>query len=205
MIGAGLGRTGTMSLKLALEKLLGAPCYHMTELFEHLDEHTPLWHQAARGESVDWDSVFNGYIAAVDEPASTQWESIAEYYPEALVVLSTRDADSWWKSARATILPVKINPPSDLSPARKAWLEMVLEIYKSVYPNGFNDEVSAKAAYKAHVRHVKSSVPENRLVVWNVSDGWKPLCEALGVPEPDEAFPNSNSTEEFLARQAKNV
>lgn len=205
VIGAGLGRTGTMSLKLALEKLLGAPCYHMTELFEHLEEHTPLWHSAARGEPVEWDRVFEGYIAAVDEPVSTQLASITAYYPDALVILSTRDADSWWKSAISTIFTVKLNPPDDMSPARQAWLDMVLETYKSVYPHGFSDEDAAKAAYTAHVEKVKATVPSDRLLVWNVSEGWKPLCDALGLPVPDEPFPRSNSTEEFLARRAKNV
>lgn len=205
VIGAGLGRTGTMSLKLALEKLLGAPCYHMTELFEHLEEHTPLWHAAAKGEKVKWDQVFDGYVAAVDEPVSTQWESVAQYYPDALVILSTRDPDSWWKSAIATILQIKINPPKDMSPARKAWLNMILELYKSVYPEGFVEEDKAKAAYISHVEKVKASVPAERLLIWNVSEGWGPLCNALDLSIPDEPFPRSNSTEEFLARRAKNV
>ena len=143
VIGAGLGRTGTMSLKIALEKLLGSPCYHMTELFNHLEEHTPLWHAAARGEAVDWDKVFKGYVAAVDEPVSTQWESIADYYPDALIILSVRDPESWWKSASSTILPVKQNPPDDLSPARRAWLDMVLESYKAIYPYGFSQPHAA--------------------------------------------------------------
>ena len=121
VIGAGLGRTGTMSLKLALERLLGGPCYHMTELFDHLDAHTPLWHAAARGEAVDWDKVFTGYTAAVDEPASIHWQSLSDYYPQALVVLSVRDPESWWESANATILRVKQNPPDDMTPARRAW------------------------------------------------------------------------------------
>jgi hypothetical protein len=205
VIGAGLGRTGTMSLKLALEKLLGGPCYHMTELFEHLEEHTPLWHQAAKGESVNWDLVFSNYVAAVDEPVSTQWQSIMSHYPDALVVLSVRDADSWWKSAIATILPVKIDPPDEMSPARRAWLDMVLELYKTVYPQGFQEEDKAKAAFTAHVDRVKVNVPPARLLVWEVSQGWEPLCQALGLPVPDEPFPKSNTTEDFLARRAKNV
>jgi len=205
VIGAGLGRTGTMSLKFALEKLLGGPCYHMVELFEHLEAHTPLWHAAARGEAVDWSKVFDGYVAAVDEPVSTQWESLIEYYPDALVVLSLRDADSWWKSASETILPVKQNPPLDLTPARRAWLDMVLEIYKSIYPRGFDDPVSAKAAYLAHIERVRAGVPADRLLEWDVTQGWEPLCRALDVPVPDEPFPKSNSTAEFKARRAKDV
>jgi len=205
VIGAGLGRTGTMSLKLALEALLGGPCYHMTELFEHLEEHTPLWHAAARGETVDWDKVFSGYVAAVDEPVSTQWQSISAYYPDALVILSMRDPDSWWKSASSTILPIKQNPPADLSPARRAWLDMVLECYTHVYPEGFSDEGKAKAAYSAHVEKVKADLPPERLLIWDVTQGWEPICSALDLPVPDIDFPKSNSTEEFLARRAKNV
>lgn len=205
VIGAGLGRTGTMSLKLALEKLLGGPCYHMTELFEHLEEHTPLWHQAAKGEAVDWNLVFSNYVAAVDEPVSTQWQSIMAHYPDALVVLSVRDVDSWWKSAIATILPVKIDPPDEMSPARRAWLDMVLELYKIVYPQGFQEEDKAKAAFTAHVDRVKVNVPPARLLIWEVSQGWEPLCQALGLPVPEEPFPKSNTTEDFLARRAKNV
>jgi len=194
-----------MSLKLALEKLLGGPCYHMTELFEHLEEHTPLWHQAAKGEAVDWNLVFSNYVAAVDEPVSTQWQSIMAHYPDALVVLSVRDVDSWWKSAIATILPVKIDPPDEMSPARRAWLDMVLELYKIVYPQGFQEEDKAKAAFTAHVDRVKVNVPPARLLIWEVSQGWEPLCQALGLPVPEEPFPKSNTTEDFLARRAKNV
>ncbi|MFT5320475.1 MAG: hypothetical protein ACI934_000611 [Pseudohongiellaceae bacterium] len=205
VIGAGLGRTGTMSLKIALEKLLGGPCYHMTELFEHLEEHTPLWHAAARGEQVDWDQVFTDYVAAVDEPVASQWEAIARYYPDALIVLSVRDPDSWWKSANSTILRVKQNPPEDLTPARKAWLDMVLETYKDIYPEGFSEPEAAKAAFTAHIEKVKRSVPAERLLIWEVSQGWEPLCKALNMPVPDEPFPRSNSTEEFLARRAKDI
>jgi hypothetical protein len=205
VIGAGLGRTGTMSLKIALEKLLGGPCYHMTELFNHLDEHTPLWHAAARGEPVEWNRVFNGYVAAVDEPVSTQWQSISAYYPDALIILSVRDAESWWKSASTTILPVKQNPPADLSPARRAWLNMMLDSYKSIYPDGFSRQEESIAAFNAHIANVRQQVPAQRLLVWEVADGWEPICQALGIAVPDEPFPKSNSTEEFKARKAKDI
>lgn len=205
VIGAGLGRTGTMSLKIALEKLLKGPCYHMTELFEHLEEHTPLWHAAARGEDVDWDRVFRGYVAAVDEPTSTQWAPIAEYYPDALIVLTVRDPQSWWQSANATILPVKQNPPEGMSEARQAWLDMVLETYKTIYPQGFVEQDAAMAAFTAHIDKVKTLAPSGRLLVWDVSQGWEPLCQALDLPVPNEPFPRSNSTEEFKARRAKEI
>ena len=202
VIGAGLGRTGTMSLKIALEKLLGGPCYHMTELFQHLQTHIPIWHAAARGEQVDWERVFNGYVAAVDEPTSMMWQSISACYPDALVILSVRDADSWWRTARETILEVKINPDPDMTPERRRWLEMILDVYKRVYPNGFTDEERTKAAYLAHNAGVIAGVPAERLLVWQASDGWGPICNALDLPVPDEPFPHTNTTEEFKARRA---
>ena len=205
VIGAGLGRTGTMSLKNALETLLGGPCYHMTELFNHLEEHTPIWHAAARGEDVDWDEVFGNYSAAVDEPASPFWRSIADFYPEALIVLSTRDAESWWKSASQTIFPVKLNPQPDMSPARKAWLEMILDVYKHIYPAGFDTADKAKAGYLEHVASVLKDAPNNRLLVWEASQGWEPLCKALDLAVPDEPFPHSNTAKEFKARRTKPV
>src|SRR5690348_10458482 len=102
VIGAGCGRTGTMSLKLALERLLGAPCYHMVEVFAH-PEHVPDWHAAALGNMPDWNALFAGYAAAVDWPASAFWPELSAAFPDALVVLSVRDAQSWWQSAHETI------------------------------------------------------------------------------------------------------
>jgi hypothetical protein len=205
VIGAGLGRTGTMSLKIALEKLLGGPCYHMTELFGRLEAHTPLWRAAARGEAVDWDKVFDGYVAAVDEPASTQWQSITRFYPDALVILSLRDPEKWWKSASDTIFQVTGQSREGLSPVRLAWLDMIDEIYKTLYPMGNTNAESAKAAFKAHIDRVKSVIPAARLLVWDVSEGWDPICAALGLPVPDEPFPATNSTAEFKARPRKSI
>src|SRR5262245_3217336 len=98
VVGAGLGRTGTMSLKIALERLLGAPCYHMIEVFQH-PEHVAFWHEAALGRMPDWDQLFAGYAAAVDWPSAAFWPELMEAYPDALVVLSVRDTQSWWQSA----------------------------------------------------------------------------------------------------------
>ena len=104
IVGAGLGRTGTHSLKLALERLLGQPCCHMSEVVQHLD-HVPTWHAAIRGETVDWSPVLDGYAAIVDWPGAACWRSIAAAYPDAVVLLSTRaDAETWYRSAKATIL-----------------------------------------------------------------------------------------------------
>src|SRR5262245_30449351 len=102
VVGAGLGRTGTMSLKVALERLLGGPCHHMMEVFAH-PEQVPYWRAAARGDMPDWNQVFAGYAAGVDWPMCAYWKEIATAFPDALVLFSVRDADGWWKSASETI------------------------------------------------------------------------------------------------------
>ncbi|MDT8399848.1 MAG: sulfotransferase [Pseudomonadales bacterium] len=201
VIGAGLGRTGTLSLKLALEQLLGGPCYHMLELFQQLDEHAALWLETARGERVNWDRIFAGYCAAVDEPASLMWQQLLEYYPDALVVLSVRDAEKWWKSANDTILPIKRKPPPTEPPGLVIWYDMMMELYKNLYPQGVDDPRLTQQCFLDHMARVKREVPANRLLVWEAGDGWEPLCAALGLPVPDSPFPHANTTEEFKARQ----
>lgn len=207
VIGAGLGRTGTMSLKLALEHLLGGPCYHMTELFQH-PGHLLHWQNAADGEPIDWEQIFGDYVAAVDEPTAQLWAPITRAYPDALVILSVRDPDAWWKSANATIMDVKRQAPPPEDKDRSAWYKMIMTLYDRLYPEGVDDPEAAKAAFRDHIGRVKSGVPKERLLIWQVSDGWDPICKALGLPVPDEPFPHTNTREEFIerrkAREAEN-
>src|SRR5436305_4995689 len=106
IVGAGLGRTGTHSLKLAIERLTGAPCYHMMEVFGH-PEHLPIWRDAATGKEPDWPQLLEGYEAIVDWPGASFWRDMSEAFPEAVILLSTRaDAETWWKSAHNTIFQV---------------------------------------------------------------------------------------------------
>lgn len=195
VVGAGLGRTGTLSLKLALEKLLGGPCYHMMEVFAH-PEHVPLWHAAARGEAVDWEAIFAGYRAGVDWPQGSLWEEIAAAFPDAIILLSLRDTDAWWRSASATIFRA-------MDAAREAapeWHAMVRELFERRFVWPPDDEAAAKAAFDRHNADVLARAPRDRLLVWRAEDGWGPLCERLGVPVPAEPFPRANTREEFLAR-----
>jgi hypothetical protein len=183
-----------MSLKAALERLLGAPCYHMIEVFGHLD-HVPVWHSAMLDEPVDWDALFDGYSAAVDWPVCGVWRSIAAAYPEAPVLLSTRaSADEWWESAKNTIFAAKEEGLA-VSPE---WDEMITVMFRRFTPD-WSDEAACKAAYEAHNAAVRAEVPASRLVEWQPSDGWAPLCDALGVAVPDEPFPKTNTTAEFRA------
>lgn len=193
VVGAGLGRTGTLSLKIALERLLGGPCYHMAEVFTH-PEHVRVWHSAARGEMPDWGAFLGGYAAAVDWPAASFWPEMSAAFPESLVVLSVRDAESWWKSAHATIFPASRS-------AGNEWRAMVDELFATRFTDALEDRAACIAAYERHNARVRREVPADRLLEWRAADGWRPLCDALGVPVPNEPFPHVNTTENFLSMQ----
>ena len=194
-MGAGLGRTGTLSLKMALEQLVGGSCYHMLEVFAHPD-HVAMWHGATRGEPVDWDELFADYTTAVDWPAAAFWRELSAAYPDAPVVLSTRDSESWWRSADQTIYEVFRGEHDADDP----WFAMISELQRTRFTPDFLDREAAIAAFEAHNAEVRAIVSPERLVEWRPGDGWAPLCAALGVPVPDEAFPHTNTTEEFRTR-----
>ena len=192
LIGAGVGRTGTLSLRAALETLLAAPCYHMFEVREH-PEHIPLWHAAARNEPVDWQGLLGSYTAAVDWPASAFWPEIAAAFPDAVILLSSRDAEGWWKSASETIFPATLRVDNE-------WRRMIDAMFASRFTANFTDKDASIAAYVAHNRRVRELAPAARLVEWHPCDGWQPICNALHLPVPDLPFPHVNSTEEFRAK-----
>jgi Sulfotransferase domain len=201
VVGAGNGRTGTHSLKVAFERLLGAPCYHMRELFEHHPEHIPAWHAAARGQMPEWDDLFAGYAAAVDWPAAAFWPELMEAYPDALVLLSVRDSESWWQSASNTIFPSSREYASR-DEAGREWFEMVMAMMTSRFTPDLENREAAIAAYEAHNQKARDTVPPSRFLEWTPSDGWDPICAALGLPVPDEPFPLTNTREEWTARLA---
>jgi hypothetical protein len=194
VVGAGLGRTGTASLKLALERLLGAPCYHMREVFAH-PEHVPLWHQAALGNMPDWNHLFRGYAATVDWPAASFWPELAAAYPDALVLLSVRDPNAWWESAHDTIFRA-----TSSGAVSSEWKAMVRALNEARWVVDQHDRELTIRAYEAHNRRVRDTIPPDRLLVWQAQDGWAPLCTALGCAVPNEPFPRTNTREEWRAR-----
>jgi hypothetical protein len=197
VIGAGVGRTGTNSLQVALQQLLGGSCYHMVEVFGH-PEHVPLWHGAAEGRMPDWDALFDGYAAEVDWPASAFWRQLSEQYPDAPVLLSVREsAEAWWTSASRTVFEV-FKAGAARPPGSDAWFEMVKALFLNTFADP-NDKDACMAAYERHNAAVRATIPKDRLVEWMPTDGWKPICDALGVPVPDEPFPVTNTTAEFRA------
>jgi hypothetical protein len=193
VVGAGLGRTGTLSLKVALETLLGAPCYHMAEVFPRPD-HVRLWREASLGRLPDWRRTFEGFAAAVDWPASAFWKEISAAFPDALILLSVRPSDAWWKSASQTIFAVQDRIPV---PELR---EMTRALFANRFTSDLHDRAACIAAYERHNADVRATAPRARLLEWTPGDGWEPLCKALDLPVPDAPFPRVNSTEEFLAR-----
>jgi hypothetical protein len=193
---AGFGRTGTMSLKLALEEIGFGPCHHMAEVRDNGEVQIPLWNAACAGNP-DFDTIYDGYRAAVDWPTAAFWRELAEYYPEAKILLSTRSAESWVRSFSETILSILIAPDSWPEPA-KPWLEMVTDVVMKRSLNGGTSPEELLAAFDAQEAAVKAAIPSERLLVFDVREGWEPLCRFLDRPVPSTPFPRTNSKEEFF-------
>ncbi|MFC3069270.1 sulfotransferase family protein [Phenylobacterium soli] len=193
VIGAGYGRTGTMSLKLALEQLGFGPCHHMVEVFAHPDS-IPLWSAAADGRP-DWPAIFEGYASAVDWPTATFYEELAAAYPEAKVILTERDPESWFRSTQATIFAREMPPESD-----DPWTQMVSKVVARLFDWRMHDHDKLVSVYQAHNARVREVIPPERLLVYEVAQGWEPLCAFLEVEVPDTPMPKVNSTEEFQGR-----
>jgi len=200
VIGAGFGRTGTMSLKLALEKLGFDKCYHMDEVVQH-PEHVAVWQQATRGEPVDWNALYRGYRASVDWPACNFWEIQLRQFPDARVILTEREPDRWYDSVMNTIYPGSLKAKESEDAAVQAFADMAFElIWDGTFHGRVEDREHAIDVYLAHNDYVKKQAPRDRLLVFEAAQGWEPLCRFLGCPVPDEAYPRVNTTQEFLSR-----
>lgn len=198
VVGAGFSRTGTSSLKEALEILGFGPCYHMHEVFLK-PEHVPVWASAST-KAPDWRQLFHGYASAVDAPTCHFWEQIHTAFQGSKVILTERDHDDWYDSFYATVYQV-LRDPSLTTPSERAVIEMVKKLeLKTIFANQFEDKAYAIDVYKAHNEHVKNTLFPKDLLVFNVSKGWKPLCKFLKVDVPNEAFPNKNSRPQFQDR-----
>jgi hypothetical protein len=192
VVGAGVGRTGTHSLKIALEQLLGGSCHHMVEVFAHPEE-VPVWTDAIDGKSIDWDALMKGYVAQVDWPGASFWPELSKANPDALVLLSTRDPDLWFTSCSNTIFGgLKM-----MADGGDAWMGAMLRLFKERFSDQVEDRDAMVAAYKRHNDAVRAAVPKERLLEWTPSDGWEPICERLNLPVPAEPFPVTNTTAQF--------
>ncbi len=200
VVGAGFGRTGTLSLKLALEQLGFTRCYHMLEMTAH-PEHAVLWPRAHAGEAVDWDALFEGYKAAVDWPSCNLWREQAAHYPEAKIILTRRDPEKWYASITSTIYAFTQKMLQSDGPeerARGKWASSI--IWDHVFDGRLDDESHVIDVYERHNQSVLDNVPADRLLVYEPPFGWEPLCAFFDLPVPDAPYPKVNSTEDFLSR-----
>jgi hypothetical protein len=192
VIGAGFGRTGTASMRDALVRLGFAPCDHMVENFEH-QERFALWDEALRrktaGEPIDWRPLLSGFRAIVDWPGAYFWEELTAAHPDAKVVLTVRDPDRWYDSISQTIFTLRDDQ----------WPEGPRDIiYNHTFGDRLTDRAHCQTVFTKHVDAVRETVSPDRLLVFDVKEGWEPLCAFLGVPVPgDEPFPHVNDTAAF--------
>lgn len=200
VIGAGYGRTGTDSLRTALEQLGFTRCYHMREVLDH-PEHADAWRDALEGRPVDWDTLLAGYRATTDFPAGLCYRELADHHPDAKVVLTVRDPERWYHSARSTIFnPVMVTvvrAAALVNPRLRRLAAMGRPLFGRVLGGWWPHKATAIARFEQHVREVRETIPPQRLLVYEVSQGWEPLCAFLGVPMPDQPFPHGNTREDF--------
>ncbi len=208
IIGAGLGRTGTMSLQAALQQLGFGPCHHMTEVFAH-PEQVEGWMSAARGEYVDWKWFLRDYESTVDFPGCAFYKQMMEAFPDAKVLLSVRDPERWYDSCRETIFAIGHKLPmrwiGPYMPKVGPIMRMANQVvWEQMFEGRFLDRDFAIARYQQHVDEVIRHVPADKLLVFDVKQGWEPLCKFLGVPVPDGVpFPHLNDADEFKKRIRK--
>lgn len=199
VIGAGLPRTGTNSQKLALEQLLGGRCYHFFEMFQSPTD-ARAWVAALDGDLSPVNQLLAGCPAAVDWPASYFWRELLEANPDASVLLSYRDSpETWWKSINSTVLPL-IRMGNDIPGGDGSVPRMTSTMAKTTFGEDLDDAQAAMAAYERIIAEVRAEVPADKVIEWQPADGWGPICAGLGIPVPDEPFPQTNTAEQFQAR-----
>ena len=201
IIGSGFGRTGTLSLKQALEQLGFAPCYHMTEVIKR-PKHIAAWCDVAAGRSVDWVQLFDEFEATVDFPASVKYESILAAFPDAKVIHTVRDPERWYHSTRETIYTAATVFPG----WARRWIRPVRQftelsdglLWNGLFQGRFEEQPHAIEIFERWTDEVRRAVPADKLLVYQLGEGWEPLCAFLGVPVPDTPFPHVNDRQEMI-------
>lgn len=193
VIAAGLGRNATFSMKFALERLGFGPCHHMIEVFAAGRTQVPLWIEASRGNP-DWDAIFDGFKSTSDYPSANYWREIANHFPEAKVVLTTRSPDSWFESVSATIFSPKMQEGAVGTPLGDMMKGVVFDHFGG---GDIRDRSFMTDWYAKRNQTVIDTLPPERLLVFHPKMGWGPLCEFLGVEVPDVPFPKVNSRDEL--------
>jgi hypothetical protein len=209
VIGVGFGRTGTLSLKVALERLGAGPCFHMLDLLAgpHRERELPHWVRVAAGEPVDWSEVFAHWGSTVDWPGCTRWKELVDAFPAATVLLNVRDFDAFHRSCTDTLLAAReagaaglLPSGGERLPSHQMWRVIDQLVWREDFQDRFEDREWMRGMYADRIAEIVAYVPAERLVVWHLGvDGWEPLAAALGVPVPDEPFPHLHDTASFRA------
>ena len=201
IIGPGFGRTGTKSLKIALEHLGFGPAHHMFEVRDNPRLLTP-WQNYLTGHGIDWEEAFPGYRAQVDWPGAACWRELIRDFPEARVILTVRDPDEWFDSVEATILQFLANRGNHSDAHVNAVAEMANElINQGVFDGRITDRAHATQVFRDHIEEVRATVEPGRLLVFNVAEGWAPLCRFLEADVPAITFPRLNSSRQFVDQE----
>ncbi|MEV6155647.1 sulfotransferase family protein [Nonomuraea sp. NPDC052129] len=215
VIGAGFGRTGTRSLKAALERLGYGPCYHMSTVIAE-PYRVRQWLDVGEGRVRDWDEMFTGFRSAVDWPAASYWRELAEHYPDAKVILTVRDPSRWYDSVSETIFAGALAERRPMPIRRRIirWLvarrapDFALyprmaraTVMDRVFDGRVDDPAYVMEVFERHLAEVQAAIPAARLLVFDVREGWEPLCAFLGTPVPDEPFPQANEREAFRRKR----
>jgi hypothetical protein len=200
VIGAGFGRTGTLSLKVALERLGFGPCMHMLPLLDD-PERASLFHRAAEGDLASLDKALTAHRSTVDWPGTYFWRVLAQRHPDAKVVLTVRDPQRWYDSAHETIFQAAMHAPAGADEPLAAGIEMARAVvWEGTFGGRFADREHAVRVFTEHNAAVRREIPGDRLLEFEVAQGWEPLCDFLEVPVPVEPFPLTNDTASFQAR-----
>jgi hypothetical protein len=192
VIGAGLGRTATLSLKFALEHVGLGPCYHMSEVFAGARRNVPLWLEAVQRKP-NWEAIFDGFKSTTDYPACTYWRELADFYPDAKVILTVRDPDTWFDSVSETIFSEKIQGSLAGTPIEA----MMNGVIFDEFDGRVKDRAFMTDWFKRRNQQVIDALPPERLLVFSPKEGWTPLCSFLGVPVPTAPFPRVISRDEM--------
>jgi len=199
VLGAGFGRTGTNSLKIAIEILGFGPCYHMHEVRNN-PEHVDIWDRAINGEQVNWHELYDNYSSAVDWPTVSFLPQLLQEYPQAKVILTLRDAEEWYISARDTIFEAMTlgdkNPDLNGRMRTKMSRKLILE---NTFSALYDDKDYCINIYNRHIHNTRKLVSPSSLLEYHITDGWEPLCDFLDLPVPVTSFPKTNDRHSFLA------
>ncbi len=215
VLGTGLGRTGTMSLKMALEHLEGGKCFHMVELMKE-PHRLPYLKKRTKEGKVDWESLFEGFNCCVDYPICLYYKELIEVYPNLKIVHTLRDSESWYDSVKETIYKGKPKNGKDIlrmifNMIRSSDFRKVAPVFRFAdeviwsgqFQSRFEDKAFAISIYERHLEEVKAFVPKENLLLFDVREGWSPLCRFLNKPVPNVPFPKTNQKVEFVRKMDK--